>query len=55
MPPNSVPSIACIWLELSLEVRLSTQPANASSTVRAWSLPMYLHASSRPVIVLWMQ
>jgi hypothetical protein len=40
MPPNSVPSIACIWLELSRAVRVSTQPASASSTDRAWVLPV---------------
>lgn len=40
MPPNSVPSIDCIWLELSRAVRVSTQPARDSNTVRACVLPV---------------
>ncbi len=55
MPPNSTPRVFCIWLALSRPVRQSTQPARASSTSRAWVLPMSRHTSSRPARVLWMQ
>ncbi|GAA2846153.1 hypothetical protein GCM10020220_039460 [Nonomuraea rubra] len=55
MPPNSVPSMACIWLVLSRDVRASTHPARASRTVLAWLPPISRQTSSSPARVLWMQ